>query len=55
MLEIDKVIVLDHHIKNKDYIIERNKAFKNKKLKQFILENSNNIFKLTPPIIYYGE
>ncbi|MDO4963600.1 MAG: hypothetical protein Q4E75_05875, partial [bacterium] len=41
----------------KNYIIKRNEAFKNKELKDFIFKSreNNNFFKLTPPIIYYGE
>ena len=41
----------------KDYIEKRNKAFKNKKLKEFILNarKTNHFEKITPPTIYSGE
>lgn len=41
---------------DKDYIIRRNKSFKEGKLESFILDSrkNNNYFKLTPPIIYHG-
>lgn len=42
---------------HKNYINKRNKAFREKKLTEFIKQarKKNNFFKLTPPIIYYGE
>ncbi len=42
---------------HKDYINKRNKAFKEKKFAQFIknARQNNEFFRLTPPIIYYGE
>ena len=41
---------------DKEYIIKRNKAFKEGKLEKFILDarKKKKYFKLTPPIIYYG-
>ncbi len=39
----------------KEYIINRNKAFKEKKLEEFIKKNKENYKKITPYIIYYGE
>ncbi len=42
---------------HKDYINKRNKAFKEKKFAKFIksARQNNEFFRLTPPIIYYGE
>ena len=41
----------------KEYINKRNKAFKEGELVKFIKKarKNNNYYKLTPPIIYYGE
>ena len=38
-------------------ILERNKAFSNNTLEEFIKKarKKENFFKLTPPIIYYGK
>lgn len=43
--------------KHKAYIEERNKAFLNNELEKFIIKarKKDDYFKLTPPIIYYGE
>ena len=43
--------------KEKDYIIQRNVAFNDRKLYDFIIQarKSNDYFKLTPAIIYYGK
>ena len=43
--------------KHKTYIEERNKAFLNNELEKFIIKarKKDDYFKLTPPIIYYGE
>ena len=42
---------------HKTYIEERNKAFLNNELEKFIIKakKKEDYFKLTPPIIYYGE
>ena len=42
--------------KDRNYIVERNKAFKDNKLEKFIKQarKNNNYFKITPVIIYYG-
>lgn len=42
---------------NKKYIIERNKAIENESLEKFIKNNrkNNKYYKLTPPIMYYGD
>ena len=37
------------------YVIERNKAIKNRRLKEFIESKDGAILKLTPEIIYYGD
>ena len=41
---------------DKEYIIKRNKSFKEGKLEEFILNarKNNSYFKLTPQILYYG-
>ena len=44
---------LDNDISS--YIIERNKCFKNKKLKNFIKSKSNKKIKLNAYMIYYGK
>lgn len=38
-----------------DFVRRRNQAFADGKLSDFIEENENNIYKLTPGIIYYGD
>ena len=41
----------------KDYIVKRNKAFEKGTLTKFIknARKEDKYYKLTPPIIYYGE
>ena len=52
-----KETILNLKKEHKEFIEERNKAFEKNKLADFILKarKNNDYFKLTPPIIYYGE
>ena len=40
-----------------NFIKERNEAFKNKKIEQFVKDKkkNNNIYKLTPAMVLYGD